>query len=105
MFYFLPIFIMDIITNYEANLWNTCSGNKWLIVKEQLHYMRRFERQDNSGLTPAEIEFRRRQCMEYLKAAKMGSLEYVDMYASNISIDRDFKDELVGLLLSCRWEW
>ena len=24
----------------------------------------------------------------------MGSLEYVDMYTSNISIDRDFKDEL-----------
>ena len=90
--------IMDIIANHRSRpleLTMALRKSKWLIVKDQLHYIATVLKDKmNSGLTPAEIEFRRRQCMEYLKAAKMGSLEYVDMYTSNISIDRDFKDEL-----------
>ena len=51
--------------------------SKWLLVKEQIHFIATvLKDRMNAGLTPEEIEIRRRNCLEYLKAAKMGNLEY-----------------------------
>lgn len=90
--------IIEIIENYKTRpieLTMALRKSKWLLVKEQLHYIATvLKDRMNAGLSDEEIEMRRRNGLEYLKAAKMGSIEYVNMYTSMISIDRDFKDEL-----------
>jgi hypothetical protein len=90
--------IVDFFDSYNIRpmvLTMALRKSKWVLVKESLHFIATvLKERMNAGFTPEELAQRRRNCFEYLKAAKMGALDHISMYTAMEGIDRDFRDNI-----------
>jgi ankyrin repeat protein len=66
--------------------------SKWLLVKENLEWIRTVLKLKGAGVTSEERAQKLRDSIEYLKAAKMGNLGHIRTYMK--IINRDFCDNL-----------